>query len=184
MATAPQKRVPAVTNAVAVLEFLRVRDNEPQTLSDIARATSINMSTCFNILKTLEDGQILAFDPSTKTYRLGLYLAELGALVDEQRQAARLVMEEIRRVIDIIGLGCFLMTMNHREEFVVLDKIDSSHPIRVTIDVGTRFPATGAVAAKAWFAWASDDVISDLIERHGLPGYTARSITDAEAFDR
>lgn len=182
MNAAPQKRVPAVANALAILELFRAGRNEPRTLSDIARSTSMNVSTCFNILKTLEDGQVIAFDPSTKTYRLGLYLAELGALVDEQRQAARLVMEEARRAIQVIGLGCFLMTLSDREEFVVLDKVDSRNPIRVTIDVGATFPATGAVAAKAWFAWADDEVIADLIERHGLPGYTARSITDAEAF--
>lgn len=177
-----QKRVPAVANALAILDFFRSQGNEPTSLSEVARATSMNVSTCFNILKTLEDGQAIAFDPSTKTYRLGLYFAELGALVDGQRQSARLVMEEVRRVADAVGLGCFLMTMNDREQFVVLDKVDSSHPIRVTIDVGATFPPTGAVAVKAWFAWASDETIADLIERHGLPGFTAQSITDPQVF--
>jgi DNA-binding IclR family transcriptional regulator len=39
------KSVPAIRNALAILEFLRVRGNEPATLSEIARATSINIST-------------------------------------------------------------------------------------------------------------------------------------------
>jgi DNA-binding IclR family transcriptional regulator len=178
----PQKRVPAVANALAILELLRGKGNEPQTLSHIARGTAMNVSTCFNILKTLEDGQVVTFDADTKSYRLGLYLAELGALVDEQRQAARLVMDEARRVTDVTGLGCFLMTLAEGGEFVVLDKADSRNPIRVTIDVGARFPTTGAVAAKAWLAFAPDEVIDDLIDTHGLPGYTERSITDAAEF--
>jgi IclR family acetate operon transcriptional repressor len=181
---APKKRVPAVANALAILEHLHATGNEPLSLSEIARATAMNVSTCFNILKTLEDGHVIAFDPASKTYQLGLHLAELGAVVDQQRQGARLAMEEVRRVADILGTGCFLMTFTDRERFVVLDKADSKRPIRVTIDVGAAFPATGAVAAKAWFAWASDEEIDDLIERHGLPGFTEHSITDARQFHR
>lgn len=177
-----KKRVPAVVNALAILEHFRERDNEPATLSDIARGTSMNVSTCFNILKTLADGHVVTFDAGAKTYQLGRYLAELGALVDEQRQSARLVMEEVRHVADTVGLGCFLMTANEREEFVVLDKADSRQPIRVTIDAGTTFPTTGAVAVKAWFAWAPAAEIDRLVDRHGLPGYTKHSIRDARTF--
>lgn len=177
-----QKRVPAVANALALLDALAAGENEPRTLSELARTTSMNVSTCFNILKTLEDGQVVAFDPSTKTYRLGLRLAELGAVVDEQRQSARLVMEEVRHISEVLDLGCFLMARNEREEFVVLDKVESPNQIRVTIDVGATFPPTGAVAAKAWFAWAPEDDVADLVRRYGLADYTAHSITDAAAF--
>lgn len=177
-----QKRVPAVQNALAILELLRVGRNEPQSLSAIARATGINTSTCFNILKTLESGNVVSFHANTKTYQLGLYLAELGLLVDEDRESRELAMDEARVISDSIGLGCFLMTLNDREAFVVLDKIDSRQPIRVTIDVGASFPATGAVAAKAWYAWEPPDVAEDMIGRYGLPGHTVHSITDAEIF--
>ena len=44
-------------SALAILEFLRSVDNEPMTLSAIARGTGLNVSTCFNILKTLETEQ-------------------------------------------------------------------------------------------------------------------------------
>ena len=177
-----QKRVPAVQNALAILELLRLARNEPHSLSSIARATGINTSTCFNILKTLEAGNVVSFEPDTKTYQLGLYLAELGALVDEDRESRRLAMDEARLASDRIGLGCFLMTLNDREEFVVLDKVDSRQPIRITIDVGASFPATGAVAVKAWYAWEPDEITASLIRRHGLPGHTEHSITDEKVF--
>jgi DNA-binding IclR family transcriptional regulator len=182
--TSGPKRVPAVQSALAILEQLRAGGNEPLTVSAIARGTGLHLSTCFNILKTLEDGLVVAFDPSTKTYRLGLRLAELGGLVDGRSQAAELVMEEARRVTDLVGLGCFLMALDGRDHFVVLDKVESRHPIRVTIDRGAAFPVTGAVAAKAWFAWESSDVVDQLVEHHRLPHRTERSITDASAFRR
>jgi DNA-binding IclR family transcriptional regulator len=181
MKKAAPKRVPAVQNALAILDFLSSTGNEPKTVSEIARSTRLNVSTCFNIMKTLEDGLVIAFDPERKTYRLGLRLVELGAMVDSRRQESQLVIEEARRVSDTLGLGCFLMGLD-RESFVVLDKVESRHPIRVTIDRGATFPLTGAVAAKAWFAWASDESIEDLVDRHELPHRTERSITDVREF--
>jgi DNA-binding IclR family transcriptional regulator len=176
--------VPAVQSALAVLEFLRSVDNQPQTLSAIARGTALNVSTCFNILKTLEDGLVVAVDPSSKTYRLGLRLAEYGRLVDGRSQAVPLVLDEARRVTDLVGLGCFVMALEASQHFVVLDKVESRNPIRVTIDRGATFPLTGAVAAKAWFAWSPPEVIDDLVAHHRLPHRTTRSITDARAFRR
>jgi DNA-binding IclR family transcriptional regulator len=173
-----------VQNALAILECLRAVDNQPMTLSAIARATGLNVSTCFNILKTLEDGLVVALDPAGKTYRLGLRLAEFGRLVDARSQALPLVLEEARRVTDMVGLGCFVMTLNEADQFVVLDKVESSHPIRVTIDRGATFPLTGAVAAKAWFAWSPPDVVEELVSHHRLPHRTTRSITDARTFRR
>jgi DNA-binding IclR family transcriptional regulator len=170
-----------VHNALAILDYICSVQNEPKTLSEIARGAGLNMSTCFNILKTLEDGLVVSFDRTQKTYKLGLRLAELGTLVDARSQAAQLVLDEVRRIADTVGLSCFLMGQEH-DSFVVLDKVESSKPIRVTIDRGARFPLTGAVAAKAWLAWSSHDVVHEVIRRHGLEHHTERSITDIGQF--
>lgn len=179
------KRVPAVQSALAILEFLREDGNEPRTVSEIARSTGLNVSTCFNILKTLEDGQVIAFDPAQKTYRLGLRLVELAGVVDTRAQAAQYVLDEARRIAGTVGLGCFLMGIDDRggEAFVVLDKIESTNPVRVTIDRGARFPMTGSVAGKAWFAWADPQVVARVMDEHELTRHTDRSITDVKVFE-
>lgn len=184
MAGQSGKSVPAIRHALAILEFLRVRGNEPATLSEIARATSINVSTCFNLLKTLETGRVIAADPGAKTYCLGLYLAELGSLVDRLGQRLKIALEEARRVSESTGLGCFLMTRDEREMFVVRDRVESRRPIRVTIDIGAAFPPTGAVAAKAWFAWEPAAQVTGLLDRHPLPDRTPHSVVDADEFVR
>lgn len=181
--TAP-KRVPAVRNALAILEFLCHIGNEPSTVSEIARGAKLNVSTCFTILKTMEDGQVIAFDPVRKTYRLGLRLAEFAAVIDGQDQVMRLVVEEARGIARTVGFGCYVMGLDEREEqaFVVLDKVESSHPIRLTIDRGARFPLSGTVASKAWFAWSPVDVVTQMIEHYRLVSHTDRSITDVREF--
>ncbi|MBO0872541.1 MAG: IclR family transcriptional regulator [Pseudonocardia sp.] len=178
------KRVPAVGNALAILDFLREVGNEPRTVSEIARATGLNVSTCFNILKTLEDAQVIAFEPARKTYRLGLHLAELASVIDVHAQITRQVMDEARRIAGTVGLGCFLMGLDDRAEtFVVLDKIESAKQIKVTIDRGARFPITGSLASKAWFAWSTPEEIARLVAEHEMTKHTDRSITDVAVFE-
>lgn len=178
------KRVPAVQSALAILEFLYEGGNEPRTVSEIARGAGLHVSTCFNILKTLEDGQVIAFDPTQRTYRLGLRLAELAGVLDVRAQAIPYVLDEARRIAHTVGLGCFLMGLDDRGDgaFVVLDKIESSSPVRVTIDRGARFPATGSVASKVWFAWADPQVVARVVAEHKLTRHTDRSITDVKVF--
>lgn len=183
LASPARKPVPAVRHVVAIFEFMRSARNEPQTLSEISRGLGINLSTCFNILKTLEAGHLMSFDPVSKTYGLGFGLRPLGALVDVARQRQELVLDEARHVSESVGLGCFLMTLTEREEFVVLDKVESREPIRITIDVGATFPVTGAVAAKAWFAWNPDHLLPYLAADNPLPAYTAHSITAVKDFE-
>ena len=177
-----RKLVPAVRQVLAIFDFLRQVDNKPQSLSSIARGAELNVSTCFNVLKTLETGHLIAFDPSTKEYRLGMGLGELGSLADVGRQSRQIAMVEARRVANEVGLGCFLLTFTKQEEFVVLDKVDSRNPIRTTIDIGATFPTVGTLAAKAWYAWQPDAVIDDIVQRHSLRAYTEHSITSTEVF--
>lgn len=80
---AGRKRVPAVDNALAILLHLRDGRNAPCTLSEIARATSINLSTCFNLSKTVEAALALRYDEVTRTDQLDPLRGELGRLVDD-----------------------------------------------------------------------------------------------------
>lgn len=182
MTESTRKPVPAVQSVLEIFAYLQRVGNKPQSLTNIARGAGLNVSTCFNLLKTLLAGQLISFDPATKEYRLGLRLAELGELVDVQRHARQVALEEARRISNAVGLGCFVLTLSEHEEFIVLDKVESKNRIRTTIDVGATFPTLGSLASKAWFAWQSSSAIDDIIQRHHLHAYTERSITSAPAF--
>lgn len=174
--------VPAVQHATAIMRFFQQRSNEPATMTEIARSVGVNPSTCFNILKTLEGERLVAFDPSTKGYCLGLGLIELAASVDGQRQIIQTALDFARRLVDRTELACLVVRMAETEEFVVVDKVESRRPIKVTMSVGERFPANSSVLAKAYFAWLDDVAVDRMIERLGLPQYTTNSIVDGDQF--
>ena len=70
-------RVNAVVNSHKILTLLSVQ-SEPMRVTEIAKATSISQSSCYNILKTLVELRWATFHPSRKTYELGPGILELA----------------------------------------------------------------------------------------------------------
>jgi IclR family KDG regulon transcriptional repressor len=171
-----------VRSAIAILRYLHDQDNEPVTMSQLARALRINGSTCFNILKTLESERLLSYDPVTRTYELGLELVELASVVDNHGQVVQVAMKHAAELVDEIELACLLVRFTSNEEFLVVEKVESPKPIKVTVALGERFPANSAVLAKGYYAWQDEAVVDDMLRRHGLPAYAPNSITDVGEF--
>ena len=68
-----QKFVPAVQNAVSIMRLLAAQGS-PMGATQIARETGLNVSSAFNILRTLSHEGLLSFNPEAKTYRIGMGL--------------------------------------------------------------------------------------------------------------
>jgi IclR family acetate operon transcriptional repressor len=173
--------VPALRSAVAILRFLRDRRNEPATMSEFTRALAMNGSTCFNLLKTLEDERLVAYDARTKGYTLGIELVELASVVDGHRQVVDVALRRAAALVSDIELTC-LVVRPTEDRFLVVGKVDSPKSIKVTVAVGTSFPANASVLAKSYYAFQDDHVVDAMLARHGLPAYLPNTITDAEVF--
>lgn len=181
-ATETVRGVPAVKHTIAIFEFLRDRGNEPASMTQIAQALQINPSTCFNILKTLEQGELLHFDPDTKHYELGTGLSDLGAAVSEEGAVlttARMKALEFVRRYKLIMLIC---QKAEDDSFMVIDKMRGRPDPRGTAPLGGKVPPNGAVLAKAYYAYQSDQVVDEMLELHGLPSRTPTSITTVANF--
>lgn len=55
--------VPAVARTVKILRYLERRGSRGATLAQIHRALALNKSTCFAILKTLEQFGFVEYSP-------------------------------------------------------------------------------------------------------------------------
>ncbi len=174
--------VPAVANAIAILGYLEENGNRPATMSDIARACHMNVSTCFNILRTLRGARYVGYDPETRRYDLGMAIADLASQVNVHRQVVSLAMEQARLLAEQVQMACMVVRRLETAEFLVVDVVDSRRPIRVTVSAGERFDPNAAIYAKAWYAWCADGEFDRMVAEHGLPRRTARSITDVRRF--
>ncbi|MCT9980843.1 helix-turn-helix domain-containing protein, partial [Acinetobacter sp. I-MWF] len=68
--------VKPVSNAIRILRYLS-QVGTPERSVDIARQLAINPSTCFNILRTLVQEDVVDFSAMSKRYSVGLGLARL-----------------------------------------------------------------------------------------------------------
>lgn len=176
------KGVPAVLHTMAILEFLRERGNDPATMTEIARALGMNPSTCFNILKTLETGDLLACDPASKRYKLGPGLSELGAVVTDEGAVLSLARMRALEFVRRYKLILLICQKGDDDSFVVIDKLRGRPEPKGTAPLGSHLPPNGAVLAKAYYPWVDRDEVERMLELHGLPARTPMSITHVEEF--
>ena len=140
----PGKFVGAVENAVRILHHL-AHSNASYGVASIARETRLNVSTTFNILRTLWKEGLVVFDPETKTYRLGLGVLTLSVPLLGTNQAG-LLHPELERLSHEHNalIGLWKITPNDR--IILVDRIVSENVVRIDMRLGSRLPAfAGAV---------------------------------------
>jgi DNA-binding IclR family transcriptional regulator len=138
---------PQVNSVVYALATLRVvaASTRPLGVTEIARETEINLSSCFNILKTLVAEGFLTFDPKTKKYSLGSGALELS---NRARDAYRL-FNDVRQ--QLVGLANrYKLTVGFweiRDTRVLLSGvIGSDTAISIQMTPGQRLPlGSGAI---------------------------------------
>lgn len=132
-------QVPAVSRAIAILRLL---STSPVALgvNQIGRALDIIPSTCLHILRTLAAEGLVAVDPDTKQYRLGLQILTLAKLVlkDSIAEQAQPLLDEIVREFGVTAIAVSASGPSH---FVVTALSHTPQAVRLHVDLGSRFPA-------------------------------------------
>lgn len=144
--------VPAVVRAAAMLRLL---SNSPVPLgvNQVARELDIIPSTCLHILRALTHEGLVAFDPVTKRYSLGLEILRLAksALRDSISDQAQPYLDEIVRRYMVTA---FAVSISEPEHYVVTAKSNSTNAIRLHVDLGSRFPALVSATGRCVAAWS------------------------------
>jgi len=131
--------VPAVSRAIAILRLLgRVRT--PMGVKAIARELELVPSTALHILRALVTDGLVQVD-ATKRYSLGTGMLSLARSVLEASGFANLVQPELDRLSRDHAVTAIGVEATGVEHMVVLALSRTRTPIRLHVDVGSRFPA-------------------------------------------
>jgi DNA-binding IclR family transcriptional regulator len=182
--TAPQDRaaatVPAVQGAIGVMKYLFEHPNARAHV--IADTLGLNRSTCHGILKTLVSGGLLEFDRQDKTYALGPVLVALGARAWDTSDYIRVARPLLEGWVSKTRFTIFLARLLPDNEFIVVDRVESTHNIKVTVSIGQRFPLVAAALGKAHLAWLPEEQARGMLEAAELLPFTSHSITSLDAY--
>jgi DNA-binding IclR family transcriptional regulator len=134
------RAVPAVTRAIAMLRLLS-RGREPQSLKAIAESLDLVPSTALHIARALVTEDLLRVDPLTKRYSLGTGMLPLARAVLENADFPSLVrpkLDDLSGRYGVMAIGVEVPDLDH---MIVLTLSRSQAPVRLHVDVGSRFPA-------------------------------------------
>ena len=146
--SAPQEIAPkfvgAVGSAVSILRSL-AQSSEPTGVVAIARDSGVSVSTCFNILRTLASERLVEFDPTDKTYRIGLGMLEFSVPLLGAKQAD-LIRPQLERLVEERSCLICLWQVTDNDRILLVDRVANRTSVRVDMSNGTRFPAfVGAI---------------------------------------
>ncbi len=150
-----------------IIDFLALFPEKQFTLSEIVRATKINVASCHAVLTTLTDCGYLSRCPKGRTYTLGRALIAIGRcaiksqpLIERAAEAAEVLQRELGTSV--------LLTTVVADEVLALIALPNAAGDRTAMRVGERMPLVAPVGAP-FLAWAPEEVISAWIARHPRP---------------
>ncbi|MEX2547960.1 MAG: IclR family transcriptional regulator [Chloroflexota bacterium] len=146
-------------------------------VSELSRALNLKKATTHRLLASLRRRDIVAQDPATRRYHLGMHLWQLGMLALNQVDWIDRARPYLRQLRDDTGETTHLAILDEGQ-VLYIDKAESEHSLRMPSQVGRRLPAHCTGVGKALLAYLSPAALADVIDRHGLPAFTPATITE------
>ncbi len=173
-----QRHVPAALNVMRVLDFVAAH-GESRAVT-IATELDLNASTCHDTLKTLVDGGYLSYSIESKHYEVGPCMIAAGAAAFRKDDLVLRARPRMRDWVNQTRLTIFLARPLPDFSSVVIDKVESTLEIRLTVGFGQRFPPAAAVIGKIILAHSglNSRSMSGILEQ-----FSPRSIVDIDTWE-
>ncbi len=164
---------------LSIIECLAER-GEPMRLNEISATLGINTSTTLRYLITLIDCGYVLQDPSTAQYTLTLKLYFLAERIDFSSGLRRAAMPYLRSLSKTFGETAHLSIDQNSTVVYIASAHEGSQIIGATQRIGTIAPLHCTGAGKLFLTQYGDKQVRDLIQVHGLPKFTEKTITSLE----
>lgn len=178
MSTRPAYLTATLAKGLDVLEALS--DVEETGLSELARRLGVSGPTLFRILATLVARGYVQKSAASR-YRLTLKAWEIGAKAVRRIRLGDVARPFMERLAAATSETVHLSVLQG-DGIVIVEKLDSPHPVRVDTYVGLRAPAHCSATGKAILAFLPPAAL-DTILAPRLPRHTAATIADRAGFE-
>ena len=178
-ATANGPAGPKVLEKTLRVLDLFTADRPSWSVSDVARELEMPTATAHRIIRALEARSYLTKIDSR--YRLGFAAVDLGrramASVDLRSRLASVLRSLSRATGETVLLTVYDETRNGS---LCIDRIEATHDLRLTIQIGRVTPIHAGASAKALLAFLEEPIVADVLSQP-MEGLAAGTITGPSA---
>lgn len=175
--TTEQNTVQALDRGLAILGA--VAGGAGLTLTELAQATGQAPATVYRALTTLAGHGMVEHEPDGQLWHIGPGAWRVGSNFlrrTKVAERARGPMQDLMRETgETANLG-----IERGDQVLFLSQVETHEAIRAFFPPGTQSPMHVSGIGKALLAWAAPERVAR-IAALGLPGFTPRSLTSAEA---
>jgi len=166
----------------AVILLKKMGDKEaPVGVRALARELGYNASTVQKLLNSLEIQGLVRKDEKTGGYELDLGIFRLGVSVLSQLDLHKVARPHLQQLKEETNESSYLALLTpDRQWYVFVDKVESTHMLRWTADLGAWRPLNCTAEGKVMLAYLPDDHIRYLGSEGVFRDSTPNSITETD----
>ena len=167
--------VKSVVKVLDILEYLSAARGAT-TVSNLARATRLNVSTAFRLLQTLMARGYVEQEQSNRSYQLGPRLFQMGSAYLHGSDLVTIARPHLEILRDKLGETTYLVIFSNGE-IVQLCKADGKQVVSASVRSMTREPAYCTATGKVLLAGLSPAAFEKYVSRTRLQSFTPATIT-------
>jgi DNA-binding IclR family transcriptional regulator len=173
-ATRPDS-VKSITKVLDILEHLGA-SRSAVSVSDLARATKINVSTAYRLLQTLMARGYVVQEAANRGYLLGPRIFQMGSAYLQGSDLATIARPHLEALRDTVGETAYLV-MFSQGEIVQLCKADGKQAVSAAIRPMVREPAYCTATGKVLLSALAPEELEKYVQNVALQSFTPHTLT-------
>lgn len=158
--------VQAVFRSTDILRAVAASQSDGARVTDIARVTGLDRSTCHRLMRTLVDAGLLEQDPTSRLYFLGLDFFTLASAASNRHDVQEMAQSVLSKVAELTGDAVFF-SLRSGFDAVCVDVRTGSYPIQtLPLDIGSRFPVGAGVTGAAFLTELPDENVEAVLSHN------------------
>ncbi|MGD8294766.1 MAG: IclR family transcriptional regulator [Desulfobacterales bacterium] len=169
-------RIQSLERAISILNLFRSTRN-PLGISEMAQALNLAKTTVHGLVSTLERNGFLKKDTTTRKYRLGLSLFELGTIKAADLEINQRAFYPLRKLSNDINRLCRVAIWDRESVVVTMTVQPQGHEITAR-QFGPRLPGYCTALGKAVLANMFEPELAAYLDKTDLIAYTPNTISN------
>lgn len=133
-------------------------------LEEVTRRTGLKKTTCFRLLQSMMNLDLLEQEPGTKKYRLGPKIISLGLAALSELNLHKIARPLMKKLRDETGETVNLSILDGTD-ILFIERFRSSHLFNINLFVGSRLPVFCTSQGKALLAHLPETRVDQILHQ-------------------